>query len=174
MITAEEYARAVRHAQNQVGPVVADIICRTHEKRIGNVSARPRGLYLGSTLEDMSVFGIEKILDARDTGKSYEHLTPDGWNAEMIERTIAFITQAPDYQPRANRIEAGTRVLHALLDLLPEDLPAEQYKVTVLAQHTGRSPLTAARFVRLLTPREDAFVSLCRLRARASWMRSVF
>jgi hypothetical protein len=137
VITADEYRSAVHNAQNQVGPVVADIICLSCNRRVGNVSRRPRGLYLESKLEDLGVLGIERILHAHDTGRSYDHLTPEGWSKEQVERVIEFVTSDPNYKPRLERIKPGHKLQQALIDLFPPGLPDDRYWATVICRVHG-------------------------------------
>jgi hypothetical protein len=137
VITVDEYRNAVSNAQNQVGPVVADIICPSCNRRVGNVSRRPRGLYLESKLEDMAMLGIERILHAHDTGRSYDHLTPEGWSKEQVERVIDFATSDPNYKPRLERLDPGHKLMHALIDLHPPGLPDARYEATVMCRAHG-------------------------------------
>lgn len=137
VISTDEYRAAVSNAQNQVGPIVADIICPWCNRRVGNVSRRPRGLYLESKLEDMAILGIERILHAYDTGRSCDHLTPEGWTKEQVDRTIEFVTSDPNYKPRLQRIRPGYKLRQALIDLFPEDLPDGYYLVTVMCKVHG-------------------------------------
>ena len=137
MISSDEYRAAVSHAQNQAGPIVADIICRSCNTRVGKVSRRPRGLYLESKLEDMTVLGMERILHAHDTGRSYDHLTPEGWTKEQVEQAIEFATSDPNYKPRLERIDPGYKVKSALIDLFPENLPDASYQATVMCRLHG-------------------------------------
>jgi hypothetical protein len=139
MITSEEYQRALRHAAEQTGPVVADIICRwCGGRRIGTVSRRPRGLYLVSVVEEMEILGIELILRVHAQGKSWKHLVPSEMTEEQVERIIALVTRQPDYKPRTERITPAHQRWHALLDLFPDGLPDNRYQVTVGCPVHGR------------------------------------
>jgi hypothetical protein len=139
MITSEEYQRALRHAAEQTGPVVADIICRwCGGRRIGTVSRRPRGLYLVSMVDELEILSIELILRAHAQGKSWKHLVPSEWTEEQVESVITLVTGQPDYKPRTERVPPAHQRWHALLDLYPDDLPANRYQVTVGCPVHGR------------------------------------
>lgn len=137
MITADEYRNAVSHAQSQSGPVVADILCPSCNLRIGRVFRKPRGLYLESRVEDLSILGIERILHAHDTGRPYDHLTPEGWTKEQVERVIEFATSHPDYKPRLDRLKPGHKLQQALIDLHPPGLSDDTYRSIVMCQVHG-------------------------------------
>jgi hypothetical protein len=132
MTTFEEYQRALRHADEQSGPIVADIICRQcGGRRIGTVLRRPRGLYLVSTVDDLEIVSLERTLRAHAQGKSWKHLIPSEWTEDQVERFITFITGQPDYQPRTKRVTPGRERWHALLGFFPDGSPANRYRVAV-------------------------------------------
>jgi hypothetical protein len=132
MIKSEEYRRALRSAAEQSGPVVADVVChQCSGRRIGTVSLRPRGLYLASTVDDLEVIRLDLILRAHAQGKAWKHLMPSEWTEEQVKRFIALMTGQPDHQPRTKRVIPGQQRWHALLDLFPDGLPANRYRVTV-------------------------------------------
>jgi hypothetical protein len=139
MITFEDYRRALRSAAEQTGPVVADVICRQcGGRRIGTVSRRPRGLYLVSMVDDLEIVSIELILRAHAQGKPWRQLIPREWTEKQVKHLIEFVTGQPDYRPRTNRVDPGRQRWHALLDLLPEGLPNDHYRVTVACPTHGK------------------------------------
>jgi hypothetical protein len=137
MITVDQYLEAVYHAQKQKGPVVADIICRLCNQRVGNVSRRPRGLYLESKLEDITTLGIEMILRAHDRGQRYDYLTSDGWTEDQVEQIIQVMTSMPDYKLHLERVRPGHRLNHFLIDLFPADSTEEHHRATVMCRLHG-------------------------------------
>jgi hypothetical protein len=107
-------------------------------RRIGTVSRRPRGLYLVSQVEDLSIIGLELILRAHHQGKSWKHLVPEEWTEAQVEQVITLMTGQPDYKPRTERVAPGHQVWQALLDLLPDGLPDDHYHVTAACPTHGQ------------------------------------
>ncbi len=127
------------HAAEQAGPVVADVLCGLcGGRRIGTVSRRPRGLYLVSQVEDLSIIGLELVLRAHHQGKPWKHLMPLEWTEAQVEQVITLMTGQPDYKPRTQRIAPGHQRWQALLDLLPDGLPDQRYQVTVACPKHGQ------------------------------------
>ncbi len=138
LVTAEEYRRAIRHAAEQAGPVVADIVCGgCGGRRIGTVSRRPRGLYLVSQVDDLEIVGLELILRAHHQGKPWKHLVPEEWTEAQVEQLISWATGQPDYKPRTARVTPAQQRWQALLDLLPDGLPEARYQVAVACPMHG-------------------------------------
>lgn len=95
------------------------------------MSRQPRGLYLVSQVEDLSLLGLELILRAHHQGKPWKHLMPEEWTEAQVQQVIALMTGQADYKPRTQRIAPGHQRWHALPDLLPDGLPDQRYQVTV-------------------------------------------
>ena len=138
LVTAEEYRRALDHAAEQRGPVVADVLCgRCGGRRIGTVSRRPRGLYLVSQVDDLEIVSLELVLRAHHQSKPWKHLVPEGWTEAQVEQVITLVTSQPDYKPRTERVAPGHERWRALLDLLPDGLPEQRYQVAVACPEHG-------------------------------------
>ncbi len=152
LVTAEEYRRAIRHAAEQAGPVVADIVCGgCGGRRIGTVSRRPRGLYLVSQVDDLEIVGLELILRAHHQGKPWKHLVPEEWTEAQVEQLISWATGQPDYKPRTAPVR----------DSITNLITAAEHAPGLACPHHSRLPGLALSLASGCCPSAASVASAC-------------
>jgi hypothetical protein len=138
MINRNEYEQAIREAERQHGRIVATVVCGACGARVvGTLWDKPRGLLLISQVESTELMAIELLLRAHDTGRPYEHLTPDGWTSEQVENLIRFATSQLDYQPRTSRVQPYFSRRVSLIDSPPMGMTSQAYTTSVLCPIHG-------------------------------------